>query len=230
MGGGAERVMELVWRSNQGACSYNVWTYNFSSVSTSLQAYSLLSETICWRCAHTSSTVVVSGDAFQIMTGCWRARTRSRQSHIITRPQTQTLFPCHTCTLISAHTLPGHTGTHPDTPVKLCQRRWKYGEHFQGAHRVLEEKSISNVPPTSLILKDEPSQQLRFVYQRVIRSLQLWISSHSMQPRPKGGGGGGIRHRLKEQCAKGGLRVGLRVNTIIVLLLRRQDSTSLSLW
>lgn len=39
-----------------------------------------------------------------------------------------------------------HTGTHPDTHVKLCQWQWKYGAHFQGAHRVLKEKSISNVP------------------------------------------------------------------------------------
>lgn len=38
------------------------------------------------------------------------------------------------------------TGTHPDTRVKLCHRQWKYGAHFQGAHRTLKEKSISNVP------------------------------------------------------------------------------------
>lgn len=39
-----------------------------------------------------------------------------------------------------------HTGTHPDTRVKLCQQKWKYGAHFQGAHLVRKEKSISDVP------------------------------------------------------------------------------------
>lgn len=131
-----------MWWINQGAPSYNVWTYHFPSVSTSLQAYSLLSETICLCCMDTSSVVVVSTDAFQVMTDCWHAHAGS---HIITQPQTQTRFLSHMYTNFYIHS-PAHTGAHPDIHVKLCQRQWKYGAHFQGADRVLKEESISNVP------------------------------------------------------------------------------------
>lgn len=221
-------MMELVWWSNQASRSYNVWTYNFSSVSTTLQAYSLLSGAICRCCTHTSSTVVVSSDAFQIMTDCWHTRTHTHthgHSHIITQPQTQTLFLSHMYTNFYTHS-PAHTGTHTQTPVSECANGSGNMEHIFKAFTVSSRRNPLQMFPTSLILKDEPSQRLCFVYRWAIRSLQLWINSHSMQPRPKEG----IRHRLKEQRAKGGLGVGLCANTIIVLLLRRQDSTSLSLW
>ncbi len=67
-----------------------------------------------------------------------------RLSHIITRPQTQCLFLSHMYTNFYTHSL-ARTDTHPDLHDKLCHRLWKYGAHFQGAHRVLKEKSISNV-------------------------------------------------------------------------------------
>lgn len=212
-------MMELVWWSNQASRSYNVWTYNFSSVSTSLQAQSLLSGAICPCCAHTSSTVAVSSDAFQIMTDCWHTH---RHSHIITQPQTQT----HFLSRMYTNFFYTHSPAHTQTPMSNCANGSGNMEHIFKTLTVSSRRNPFQMFPTSLILKDEPSQRLCFVYQRAIRSLQLWINSHSMQPRPKEG----IRHRLKEQRAKGRLGVGLCVNTIIVLLLQRQDSTSLSLW
>lgn len=221
--------MELVWWSNQASRSYNVWTYNFSSVSTSLQAYSLLSGAICRCCTHTSSMVVVSSDAFQIMTDCWHTSTHARtHTQTLTHNHTTTNsdpFFCHTCTLIFTHILQP-TQAHTQTPMSNYANGSGNMEHIFKALTVSSRRNPFQMFPTSLILKDEPSQRLCFVYRWAIRSLQLWINSHSMQPRPKEG----IRHRLKEQRAKGGLGVGLCVNTIIVLLLRRQDSTSLSLW
>lgn len=137
-------MMEFVWWSNQGARSYNVWTYTFSWVSTSSQAYSLLSETICQCCAHTSSAAVVSGDAFQIMTDCWHARTHAQTlAHNHTTANSDP-FLCHTCTLIFTHVL-RPTQAHTQTPMSGCANGGgKCGAHFQGAHRVLKEKSISN--------------------------------------------------------------------------------------
>lgn len=109
-----------MWWINQGAHSYNVWTYHFPSVSTSLQAYSLLSETICLCCVDTSSVVVVSTDAFQVMTDCWHAHAGS---HIITRPQTQTRFLSHMYTNFYIHS-PAHTGRHPCQTVPAAVEIW----------------------------------------------------------------------------------------------------------
>lgn len=119
-------MVELVWWSNQGKRSSNVWTYNFSTVSTSLQAHPPLSETISGQsrcCTHTSSTAVVSSDAFQIMTDCWHTR---RHSHIITQPQTQTLFLSHMYTnFLRTFSSPHrHTPRHPCQTVPTAVEIW----------------------------------------------------------------------------------------------------------
>lgn len=182
--------MKLVWWSNQAVLRYNVWPYNFPSASTSLPAYTSLSEAICQRCVDTSSAAAVSSDAFQVMNGCWHAH-----SHIITQPQSRTplYFFCHTCTLIFTYILqPTQVHTH----VKLCQQQWKYGAHFTGADRVLEEEFIfKSSRPRWFWKTSRASSCVRFFfifdfyYQRLITSLQVRINSYIMQPRPRRVGG-----------------------------------------
>lgn len=126
---------------------------------------------------------------------------------------------------------PAHTGTRPDTHFKLCQQKWKYGAHFQGTHLVLKEKSISDVPNlVDFERRTEPTVVFRLSVSDMIYMMIHHSNFESTNIAYNQGQRKGIRHWLKEQCAKGGLEVELRVNTIIVLLLQRQDSTSFSLW
>lgn len=67
--------------------------------------------------------LVVSSDAFQIMTDCWHTR---RHSHIITQPQTQALFLSHMYanflhTFSSPHR---HTLRHPCQTVPTAVEIW----------------------------------------------------------------------------------------------------------
>lgn len=139
---------------------------------------------------------VVSSDAFQIMTDCWHTR---RHSHIITPPQTQTLFLSHMYTNSFYERSPAHTGAHPGRhPVSNCANASGNTEHV--SRRVLKEIQFKMIP-TSLISK--ANGRVLFIGERYDR-LQLWINSHSMQPRPKER----IRRWLKEQRAKGELGGG----------------------
>lgn len=213
-----EYMIESVWLSNQGAHSYNV--------STSLQTFSLLSETIsgqrqrlCTRRQRRWWVVMLSR--------FWLTSDTHTRAHTLTHNHTTTNsepFLSHAYTNFYAHS-PAHTGTHPDTYFKLCQQKWKYGAHFQGAHLVLKEKSISDVPDLTDWKTSRANSCVSFISEWYDHS-----SSESTNIAYNQGQRKGIRRWLTEQWAKGRREVELRVNTIIVLLLQRRDSTSLLLW